>query len=335
MMSISTKHGIPTLVQAFFCERLLAQRNASPQTVASYRDTVRLLLQFASAQVKRPPTKLDVSDFDAPLVLSFLEHLEKQRGNSERTRNARLAAIRSLVKYIALREPTFLPNAECILAIPMKRFARPALTFLSHEEVQAITEAPDISTWSGHRDRVMFATLYNTGARVSELVGLKIGDVCINGGGFVRLHGKGRKERSIPLWKDTVKQLRAWLRCVDSDAASPFFPNRTGAPMTRSGAEHRLRVAVQKAAHRCPSLKQKNVSPHTFRHTTAMHLLQADTGIVTIALWLGHESPATAHTYVEADLSMKESALNKLKEPRSRTGRYKPSDEVIAFLDSL
>ena len=218
MTSIGTKHGIPSLVQAFFCERLLAQRNASPQTVASYRDTVRLLLQFASAQVKRPPTKLAVSDFDAPLVLSFLEDLEKGRGNSERTRNARLAAVRSLVKYISLREPTFLPNAERILAIPMKRFDRPALTFLSREEVQAITEAPDTSTWSGHRDHVMFATLYNTGARVSELVGLKVGDVCINGGGFVRLHGKGRKERIVPLWKATVKRLREWLRCVDADA---------------------------------------------------------------------------------------------------------------------
>lgn len=335
MTSIATKYSIATLIQAFFCERLLAQRNASPQTVASYRDTVRLLLQFASAQIKRPPTQLTLSDIDAPLVLSFLEDLEKGRSNSARTRNARLAAVRSLVKYIALREPTYLPNVERILAIPMKRFDRPALTFLSREEIEAITEAPDTSTWSGHRDQVMFVTLYNTGARVSELVGLKVEDVCINGGGFVRLHGKGRKERIVPLWKTTVKRLKEWLRRVDSTAASPFFPNRTGRPLTRSGVEHRLRVAVQKAGNHCSSLKHKRVSPHTFRHTTAMHLLKANVDITTIALWLGHESPSTTHSYIEADLAMKEAALNRLQEPRYRAGRYRATDAIFSFLNSL
>jgi len=328
-----TKNGIAKLVQSFFCERLLAQQNASPQTVSSYRDTVRLLLKFVSARLNRQPTDIAIGDLDAPMILSFLDDLENKRGNSERTRNTRLAAIRALVKHIALHEPTFLPHAGRLLAIPMKRWDRPALVFLSAQEVEAITATPDASTWSGQRDQMLFVMLYNTGARVSELLGVQLGDV--PGGGVVRLHGKGRKERIVPLWKTTVAQLRAWCRRIDTNATSPLFPNRMGQPMTRSGVEYRLRVAVQKAAVHCPSLKHKAVSPHTFRHTTAMHLLQANVDITTIALWLGHESPATTHTYIEADLAMKEAAISKLKGPRSRTVRYRASDAVLAFLEGL
>jgi len=335
MLSANPKSSLPSLVQSFFCERLVSQRNASPRTVSSYRDTVRLLLRFASARTRRTPAKLTLADLDAPLVLAFLDHLEKERGNSGRTRNARLAALRSLVKHIAVREPVFLAHAESILAIPMKRFDRPALTFLSLEEVEAIAEAPDASTRSGRRDRVLFLMFYNTGARVSELAGLKVGDVSAEGSGSVRLHGKGRKERTVPLWKSTVKHIREWLRHIDADPASPFFPNRLGVPMSRSGVEHRLRVALKAAGLACPSLKGKSVSPHTFRHTTAMHLLKAGVDLATIALWMGHESPATTHTYIEADLDMKEAALDRLAEPANRIGRYKASDAVLAFLESL
>lgn len=335
MLSASAKHGLAALVQSFFCESLIAQRNASPQTVSSYRDTVRLLFQFASAHTGRMPSKLTLEDVDAPLVLGFLAHLEKGRGNSERTRNARLAAVRSLVKHIALREPVFLANAERILSIPMKRFDRPSLTFLSLEEVEAIAAAPDLSTWGGRRDRMLFLLFYNTGARVSELTGLKVGDVSTDGRGFAKLHGKGRKERIVPLWKSTLKQIREWLRQIDTDPASPFFPNRLGRPLSRSGVENRLRIAVQAAERTCPSLKNKNISPHIFRHTTAMHLLKAGVDIATIALWMGHESPATTHTYIEADIAMKEAALDRLAEPANRKGRYRASDSVLAFLNNL
>ena len=335
MKTDGATHSFSSLVQAFFLERLLAQQNASPQTVASYRDTVRLLLQFASAKLKRQPAMLVVNDIDAPLVLDFLDDLEKRRGNAERTRNARLAAVRTLVKYMAFQEPTFLPHAGRILAIPMKRFNRPSLTFLSREEVEAIFEAPEASTWSGHRDRMMFMTLYNTGARVSELVALRIGDVNLKGRGYVTLHGKGRKQRVIPLWKTTGAQLRKWLHCIDCNPTSYLFPNRMGQPLTRSGVEHRLRVAVQKAISRCPSLKDKDISPHTFRHTTAMHLLQANVDLATIALWLGHESLSTTHTYITANLNMKEAALSRIKAPRLSPGRYRASGGVLAFLDSL
>ena len=335
MMIASARNGLPALVQSFFCERLITQRNASPRTVSSYRDTVRLLLQFASAHSGRTPSKLTLADLDAPLILRFLDHLEKNRGNSERTRNVRLAAVRSLVRHIAIREPVFLAHAERILAIPTKRFDRPALTFLTLKEVEAIAEAPDPSTQSGRRDRMLFLMFYNTGARVSELAGLKVGDVSAEGSVFVRLHGKGRKERIVPLWRSTVKHIREWLQHISTDPAAPFFPNRLGQSMSRSGMENRLRVALKAAGLVCPSLKGKNVSPHTFRHTTAMHLLKAGVDLATIALWMGHESPATTHTYIEADLDMKEAALDRLAEPTNRIGRYKASDAVLAFLESL
>ena len=217
----------------------------------------------------------------------------------------------------------------------MKRFDRRLVHFLSREEVQAILDAPDASTWNGQRDRVLFGMFYNTGARVSELIGVKVGDANLERGGVVRLHGKGRKERVVPLWKATTRMLKQWLRRIDPDPSAPLFPNRAGQPLTRSGVESRLRIAVTKAEHECPALKHKRVSPHVFRHTTAMHLLQADVDIATIALWLGHESPATTHVYIQADLAMKEAALNKLQEPRARTGRYRADDEVLAFLKSL
>ncbi|MBI4446545.1 MAG: site-specific integrase [Acidobacteria bacterium] len=331
----NTRNRFPTLIHEFFCNYLMAQRNMSAQTVASYRDTFRLLLAFAQTRFNKCPSKLNLEDIDAPLILAFLEHLEKVRGNLARTRNARLAAIRSFCKQAALREPVFLPNAQQILAIPMKRFDKPLLGFLSRQEMDAIMNAPDKSTWNGHRDHVMFSTFYNTGARVSEIIALSTGDVILGDHSFVTIHGKGRKERSVPLWKSTAKLIRGWLNRAGPSPASHVFTNRRGLPLTRSGIEQRLRVAVGKATAKCGSLEGKKISVHTLRHTTAMHLLESGVDIATIALWLGHESLSTTHSYIEANLQMKQRALEKLDEPKNTPGRFRPTDKVLAFLDSL
>jgi len=335
MKSITPPVAFPTLLQSFFCQRLIAERNASAQTVASYRDAFRLLIPFAAAKTKKEPSLLMLSDLDAPLILEFLDHIEKQRGNCIRTRNARLGAIRSFMRYASFRDPTCLATVQRVRAIPTKRCDKPLLDFLSREEMQAIIGAPDRSTWSGHRDHVMFTTFYNTGARVSEMIRLQVGEVLLNHRCFVEIHGKGRKERSVPLWKDTAARLREWLSRVEKAPEAPVFPNRTGKPLSRSGVEDRLALAVREAARNCPSLNRKNVSPHTIRHTTAMHLLQAGVDITVIALWLGHETLATTHIYVEADLAMKERALGKLQNPDTKPTRYKPSRGILAFLESL
>jgi len=334
---LSAAVGFPSLLQDFFCQRLISQRNVTARTVASYRDAFRLLLRYAQAQLHRPPTALTVADLDAPLVLGFLDHLEQDRGNCARSRNLRLVAIRSFLRYAALRDPTALPTIQRVLAIPMKRFERPLLGFLSRSEMEAIIEAPDQSTWSGERDHVMFTTLYNTGARVSELVGLRFADLDRGAGTgtSVRIHGKGRKERVTPLWRSTAKLLNNWLERVGGEPAAPLFPNRYGRPLSRSGVEQRMRAAVAIAARQCSSLRGRVISPHTVRHTTAMHLLQAGVDLTVIALWLGHESPATTHRYVEADLAMKERALATLQEPAERNKRFCPTDPVLAFLDGL
>jgi site-specific recombinase XerD len=308
-----------TLVQEFFCVRLIQQQDASARTVESYRDTLCLLLDYLQRVRKKRPTRVAMSDLDAPTVTAFLDHLEKGRHNTARTRNVRFAAIRSFMRYVSSRDPASLPIAQRVLAIPLKRFARPALTFLSREEVAAVLAAPDGSTWSGHRDRVLFALLYNTGARVSEAVALRRSDVSPDGTRSVRLSGKGRKQRTVPLWKGTAEQLRGWESRIGHAPNAYLFPNRRGGPLSRSGVEKRLRDAVAEAGERCPSLRGKKVSPHTLRHTTAMHLLHSGVDITVIALWLGHESTNTTHHYVEASLAMKDEALGKLPEPPQRT----------------
>ncbi|MBT3194424.1 MAG: tyrosine-type recombinase/integrase, partial [Verrucomicrobia bacterium] len=281
-MNADTIQGhFPVLLREFFCQRLLTHRGASPQTVKSYRDAFRLFLRFVEARTKKSPTEITLTDFDTDLVLAFLDHLETDRGNSVRTRNSRLTAIRSFMHYVSLRDPTSLPIAQRVLAIPTKRFDRPLLGFLSREEMEAIIQAPNVATWSGRRDQVLFATFYNTGGRVSELVGLNVGDIALNGSAFVRFEGKGRKERAIPLWRSTVRRLRQWLTEIDLTPTSPVFPNRTRNRLTRSGVEYRLRVAVREATVDCPSLEAKNISPHTLRHTTAMALLQAGVPLTT------------------------------------------------------
>jgi integrase/recombinase XerD len=325
----------PVLVQDFFLRRLIAQRGASARTVEAYRDAFELLLGFVENRTGKPPSALALADLDAPLVLDFLDHLETRRGNSARTRNARLAAIHSFMRYAAVRDPASLPITARVLAIPAKRFDRPALGYLSREQIAAILAAPDRSTWSGHRDAVLLATAYNTGARVSELTALRIRDVLLDRQTAVHLHGKGRKQRAIPLWKNTATQLRGWLNRINSAPDAPVFPNRTGAPLTRSGVRDRLDRAVAIAEQRCPSLRGQHVTPHTLRHTTAMHLLQSGTDLAVIALWLGHSSPAITHQYLEADLATKEAALQRLADPNPKPTRFHPSDQLLALLQDL
>lgn len=324
------------LVQDFFLRRLVAQRGASARTVESYRDAFELLFGFLEGRTGKSPVSLQLVDLDAPAVLDFLDHLETARGNSVRTRNARLAAIHSFMRYAAIRDPASLPVAGRVLAIETKRFDRPVLGYLSREEIAAILAAPDRRTWSGQRDAVLLATTYNTGARVSEITALQVRHVLLDRQTAVHLHGKGRKERVIPLWKNTATQLRTWLTKIDDQPAAPVFPNRSGAPMSRSGVRDRLDRAVAAAEHDCPSLRDKRISPHTLRHTTAMHLLQAGTDLATIALWLGHSSPAVTHQYLEADLAAKEAVLKQLEDPSpAAPTRFKPDDRLLAFLQEL
>jgi site-specific recombinase XerD len=250
------------LVQDFFLRRLVAQRGASARTVESYRDAFELLLGFTEQRTGKPPSALQLGDLDAPLVLDFLDYLETERGNAVRTRNARLAAIHSFMRYVAVRDPASLPITTRVLAIPAKRFDRPVLGYLSRDQVTAILAAPDRRTWSGRRDAVLFATAYNTGARVSELTGLRVRDVLLDRQTAVHLHGKGRKQRVIPLWKNTAGELRGWLNQINSAPEAPVFPNRTGAPMSRSGVRDRLDRAVAHAESCCPSLHGQHVTPH-------------------------------------------------------------------------
>jgi integrase/recombinase XerD len=293
------------------------------------------LLGFAEQRTSKPPTALSLADLDAPLVLDFLDHLETERGNTARTRNARLAAIHSFMRYAALRDPASLPVTARVLAIPAKRFDKPVLGYLSREQVTAILTAPDQRTWSGRRDAALLATGYNTGARVSELTALRVRDVLLDRQTAVHLHGKGRKQRVIPLWKTTAAQLRAWLDQISPEPAAPVFPNRAGHPLTRSGIRDRLDRAVTAAGQHCPSLRGQHVTPHTLRHSTAMHLLQSGTDLAVIALWLGHESPATTHQYLEADLAAKEAVLRRLTDPGSPPTRFQPRDQLLAFLQGL
>jgi len=326
--------NLSTLIQHFFCRRLIAQRNASSQTIAGYRDSFRLLFRYAQKKLKKDPATLQLEDLNADFVLEFLDYLEQERGNSERTRNLRLAAIRSFLRYVSYRLPGSLSTIQAVLAVPQKKFDRPALEFLTREEVEAIIEAPDKTTFGGHRDFIMFMTLYNTGARVSEIIGLRVSDLCLESKASILIHGKGRKQRTVPLWKSTKHHLEKWLFRLAPDSG-PLFPSRCGRPLSRAGVEYRLRLAVKKAAERFPSLKKRRISPHTFRHTTAMHLLQSGVDITVIALWLGHESPATTHLYVEADLTMKEKALKKLQDPSLKSVRYQADDSILSFLESL
>ena len=334
-MKKKTDISLTALIQNFFCQRLMSQQGASPETIASYRDTFCLLFRYAKEMMKKEPAGLALADINADFVLKFLDYLEIRRGNCQRTRNLRLAAIRSFMNYISYQIPDSLSAIGQVLAIPFKKINRPSLEFLTKDEVGAIIEAPDKLTFSGHRDFIMFMTMYNTGARVSEIIRINICDINLEGRASILIHGKGRKQRMVPLWNSTKHHLKNWLFQIKSDPGGPIFPSRSGRPLSRSGVEYRLCLAVKKAAEKYPSLKKRKISPHTFRHTVALHLLQSGVDITVIALWLGHESPATTHLYVEADMTMKENALKKLGDPSLKSIRYKPNDSILSFLESL
>lgn len=335
MKSISAPTTFARLVQTFFSQRLIEQKNASPQTIASYRDTFRLLFRYMQKSLKVSPDKLTMSHLTADVVAAFLNHIEFDRGNSVRTRNIRFAAIRSFLKYAGLNEPESLPLVQRVLSIPLKRFSKPVLCALSREEMLAVVESCDRSTWSGERDHVLLYFLYNTGSRVSEAVGLRRKDISVNDARSVKITGKGRKHRTIPLWQTTADALRKWLGRTDGLPESPVFPNRNGQALSRSGVEKRLSLTVRRASAICPTLATKRISPHTIRHTTAMHLLQAGVDITVIAMWLGHESIETTHQYIEANLAMKESALSKVENLSLNKTRYRPHPKLLQFLDNL
>ena len=328
--------SFPALVQAFFVEHLTQQRALSPQTVATYRDAFMLFLGFAEQRVGRSPALLTLADITPNLIIAFLDHLERDRHNSVRSRNARLAALRSFLKFAAHRDVSSLQVIEYALGVPAKRFERPMFGYLSREAMLAVIGTPD-GTWFSQRDHVLLLLLYNTGARVSEIVRVMVGEVVLDdGAACVHLHGKGRKQRSVPLWRSTVRAIRAWLRRnPEFDLTSPLLPNRDGQAMSRWNVMRRLDRAVERAAQSCTELATCQVSPHTIRHTTAMHLLQAGVDVSVIALWLGHESPATTHQYVEADLAMKDRALARLHEPEAKLRRYRAPDSLIDFLRKL
>jgi integrase/recombinase XerD len=329
--TIANTVDLPSLVERYFCDYLIKQRNASPETISSYRDAFRLFLRFSEQRFGRAPAALTLADFDAPQILAFLDSLEKQRHCSVRSRNARLAALRSFLQYAALQEPTALSSISHSLAIPVKRFDRVPVSYLSQEEVTAVLDAPDRNSWSGHRDAVMLATMYNTGARVSEIIRLNVEDLQLGPTATVRIHGKGRKERVVPLWKETRRQLADWLCQISTAGGGPLFPSRR----TRPGFRSRLNAAVAIARQSCSSLRKRRVFPHLIRHSTAMHLLQAGVDITVIALWLGHESTATTHMYVEADLTMKKRAIEKVTAPALKSQHYRPGDRLLAFLEAL
>ena len=325
----------PTL-EAYFSERLIGQRQASPNTVASYRDAWRLLLRFAMAKTGKEPSKLDIADLDATLISGFLEHLECDRHNGARTRNARLAAVRSFFRYAALRHPEHAGLIARVLDIPSKRCDRKIVTYLEPPEVEALLSAPDRDSWWGRRDQTMLQVAVVTGLRVSELTSLRNQDVELGTGAHVRCRGKGRKERCTPIDKQTVSSVRAWMRERGGQPQEPLFPTVTGSRLSRSAVGDLFAKHVGSAATNTPSLRHKHPTPHTLRHTCAMELLRAGVDSAVIALWLGHEQvDTTIRTYIHADMSIKERALSRTRPVTAKPGRYRPKDQLLAFLDGL
>jgi site-specific recombinase XerD len=324
----------PTL-QAFFTDRLAAQKNASPHTVTAYRDTLRLLLAFTTERTGTPPAQLQFEDVDAPLVGAFLNYLEHQRGNSVRSRNTRLAAIRSLFRFAALRHPEHAALIARVLAIPPKRCDRAVVSFLNQEEIDALLAAPDTSRWIGRRDHALLLIAAQTGLRVSELTGLRRRDVHLGPGAHVRCLGKGRKQRCTPLTGQTIAVLQAWLRERQGRPEDPLFPTSRGRPLSRDAVAWLLAKHAGTARARCPSIAAKTITPHVLRHSAAMRLLQAGVDTSVIALWLGHERTDTVQIYLHADLSLKERALARTAPISAAPGRYRPPDALLAFLEAL
>jgi site-specific recombinase XerD len=324
----------PTL-ETFFTDRLVRQRHASAHTIAAYRDTWRLVIRFAAKGLTKEPSQLEISDLDAPLIGEFLEHLEHDRANTVRTRNARLSAIHALFRYAALGHPEHAAVIARVLAIPSKRFERRLLSFLTDAEVDALLAAPDRTTWTGRRDYPLIALAVQTGLRASELTRLRCADLHLDVGAHVSCLGKGRKQRITPLTKPMVAALRVWLAERAGEPGAPLFPTRTGRPLSRDALEHRLATHAATAAHACPSLREKTITPHVLRHTAAMRLLHAGVDTTVIALWLGHEQVETTQIYLHADLTLKERALARTTPADVQPGRYRPPDKLLAFLEAL
>lgn len=323
------------LLQAYFTDYLMRERNASPHTIANYRDTFRLLIAFANRRLKKPPTKLAIPDLDASFIGGFLDHLEKERRVTPRSRNVRLAAIHSFFNYVALQEPAAGAVAQRVLAIKSKRYAKKPVEYLTQAEINALLAAPDQTTWSGRRDRTLLLLALQTGLRVSEIIGLRCENVTLDTGAHVRCTGKGRKTRCIPLRNETVHALRHWMRERNRKPGDALFPNARGQALSRDGVEYLLTKHATVARTRCPSLKSKRLSPHVLRHSTAMHLLQHGVDRSVIALWLGHESMETTQVYLHANLELKERALAKTEPFNGSVRRYRPTDPLLAFLQSL
>lgn len=332
---MKTSKRFPELLEGFFTQRLLGERQASPNTIASYRDTFRLLLRYAQQRLKKTPSTVELEQLDAPFIASFLQNLESERGNSARTRNTRLAAIHSFFRYAAFQEPCHSALIDRVLAIPTKRYERKPIDFLTRPEIEALMAAPDLSTWSGRRDRALLLLAVQSGLRVSELIGLRCEDIVLGSGAHVRCLGKGRKQRCTPLRKKTVAVLREWLRENGARPCDPLFPNARGAALSRDGVEYLLRKHVAAARKQCPTLQNKRISPHVLRHSAAMDLLQHRVDRSMIALWLGHESLETTQMYLHADLALKEKALAKTAPHGVASNRYRPDDSLLAFLESL
>jgi site-specific recombinase XerD len=326
---------LQAMLQKFFTHRLITQMEASPNTIAGYRDSIRLFLLYVSKRLGKTPTKLKTEDLNATMASDFLAHIESDRGNSARSRNTRLAAIRSFFRFVAMNEPALMLQCQQILAMPSKRYVRRTVDFLDHNEMEALATAPDRSTWVGRRDHVILTLALQTGLRASELINLRGGDVVVGTGAHIRCEGKGRKQRCTPLRRETLKLLEAWLKERGGTDQDPLFPSNSGNKLSRDALEHIVHRHTRSASKSCPSLKGKRVSPHVLRHSTAMELLHHGVDQAVIALWLGHESVETTQVYMHADLRLKEKALARTSTMTSKPGRYRPDDKLLAFLEAL
>ena len=324
----------PTL-QSFFTDRLANQRQASPRTIASYRDSLKLLVTFVHGRTGKAPSLLDWEDLNPALICAFLDHLEADRHNSPRTRNLRLTAIRSLFAYASLRHPEHAALIQRVLAVPPKRFDKPIVSFLTAEEVDALIDAPDRGTWEGRRDRALLLVAVQTGLRVSELTGLNCGDATFGAGASVRCEGKGRKHRAVPLSGPTEAVLKVWVSERAGRRDEPLFPTRTGRRLSADAVQRLVRKHAATAASRCPSLRAEKLHPHTLRHSCAMTLLYARVDTAVIALWLGHADRRSTDAYVHADMTIKQRALALTNPASTPPGRYRPPDRLLAFLEGL
>jgi len=332
---MNTTTSLAPLLECFFTQRLMIQRQASHHTISSYRDTFRLFLKFTQQRLHQQPSRLDFKQIDAPLVVAFLDEQENHRGLSARSRNLRLTAIHSFFRYAAFELPTHAAQIQRVLAIPSKRFTRTLVSFFSRPEIDALLSAPDLSSWSGRRDHAFILTAVQTGLRLSEMTGLKQENLIFGTGAHIRVIGKGRKERCIPLAKSTLAVLKNWMREPQRGDDGLLFPSAKGKLFSVHGVQYLLNKHRVTASAVCSSLKQKRVTVHRLRHTMAMDLLQAGVDRSVIALWLGHESVDTTQIYLEATLAMKEQALGKVNSPQGKLTRYKPEDELLSFLNNL